>query len=210
MVANLDDWQRAKVRAVRGLDPRLGDWLAGEPRRRRERPHVRAVLAKGLDGWERWGDLDDAGRAALVLRVADDLDAYRAFRGELQAADVRHVVEDRLGGLDAVRRAAVVIGLLGTVPGAERGRQRNAGTNDQATDDPTTSGALGSARRMGGRERGGPESLRSNPATAGEGARRRGQSGEADAQGLDEGGKRVNPSPGEKTAKPTIPSDCKQ
>ena len=112
---------RAEALSELGDDARLADWLAGEPRRRRLRPKVAAVLALSLDGWEPWEGLDVAARGTLAQRIADRLDDYRTFRGGVStAADAGRVVAARLDGLPEPLGLRLAAALLQAATVAQR------------------------------------------------------------------------------------------
>lgn len=102
---NLDERREALDRAAALAElgdgnERLADWLAGEPRRRRLRPRVAAALLLTVDEWAPWQGLDVEAREAKTTKIADDLDAYRTFRGGVStAADAARVVTARMEGL---------------------------------------------------------------------------------------------------------------
>ena len=99
---DLDAARAARVRAdvlteLGSEGEPFATWAAGESRRRRLRSELAQILEGELDDWPAWKSLDPDGRAALLSRLADDLDAYRAFRGQLEADDVARTVDTRLG-----------------------------------------------------------------------------------------------------------------
>lgn len=118
---DLDAARAARVRAdvlteLGSEGEPFATWAAGEPRRRRLRSELAQILEGELDDWPAWQSLDPGGRAALLSRLADDLDAYRAFRGQLEADDVTRAVEAQLGvgpDLERLQRlvGAVFLGL---------------------------------------------------------------------------------------------------